>query len=57
MQCAAVDLEDKDGKLYYFAMENIPLLEELGLYCETRQGPWLHLQCKPPKSGRRFFHP
>lgn len=57
MKCAAVDLEDADGKLYLFARNNVPLLEEIGLWCEVRQGGWLHLQIFPPGSGRRFFHP
>lgn len=55
--CAAVDLEDKDAELYRFARANIPLLEKTGLWCEERQGSWLHLQCFPPASGKRFFIP
>jgi hypothetical protein len=57
MICAAVDLEDKDAKLYNFARSNIPILEKIGLWCEERQGGWLHIQCVPPKSGKRFFLP
>ena len=55
--CAAVDLEDADAKLHAFARNNTLLLEELGLWCEERQGGWLHLQCLPPRSGKRFFKP
>lgn len=55
--CAAVDLEDADKKLYDFAKSNIHILEEIGLWCEERQGGWLHLQCFPPKSGKRFYIP
>lgn len=55
--CAAIDLEDKDAKLYNFARSNEKLLKEIGLWCEERMGGWLHLQCIPPKSGRRFFLP
>lgn len=55
--CAAVDLEDKDAKLYNFARANEALLDKIGLWCEERQGGWLHLQCLPPKSGKRFFIP
>lgn len=55
--CAAIDLEDRDAKLYNFARKNIKLLEKLGLWCEERQGGWLHLQIFAPRSGKRFFMP
>jgi hypothetical protein len=55
--CAAVDLEDADAKLHAFARNNTLLLEDLGLWCEERQGGWLHLQIYPPRSGKRFFKP
>lgn len=54
---AAIDLEDADGKLYKWCKDNIKILEELGLYCEERQGGWLHIQIYAPKSGKRFFNP
>lgn len=54
---AAVDLEDADGRLYLFCTKNIPLLERLCLYCEVRQGGWLHIQIFAPRSGNRFFNP
>lgn len=57
MKCAAIDLEDADAKLYNFARANVSMLEKLGLWCEERQGGWLHMQCVPPKSGKRFFLP
>jgi hypothetical protein len=57
MICAAVDLEDADAKLHAFARANQLLLEDLGLWCEERQGGWLHLQCLPPRSGKRWFKP
>ena len=55
--CAAVDLADADAKLHAFAKANVLYLEELGLWCEERRGNWLHIQCVPPRSGRRFFKP
>lgn len=55
--CAAIDLEDKDAKLYNFARKNEELLADLGLWCEERMGGWLHMQCVAPKSGKRFFLP
>lgn len=53
----AVDIADADGLLYEWAVKNTALLEGVGLWCEVRQGPWLHFQSVPPKSGRRFFQP
>lgn len=55
--CAAIDLSDVDAKLYNFARKNEALMEKLGLWCEERQGNWLHCQCVAPKSGKRFFLP
>ncbi len=55
--CAAIDLEDKDSKLYNFARANEALMKKLGLWAEERQGGWLHLQIFPPKSDKRFFMP
>lgn len=55
--CAAIDLEDKDARLYNFARANEKLLKVLDLWCEERMGGWLHMQCVPPKSGKRFFLP
>jgi len=57
--CAACDLEDRDGKLDAFCLNNLKLLEELGLYLEdpkSTQG-WCHLQIKAPASGNRVFKP
>lgn len=57
--CAAIDLEDTDGKLKKWAKENVDVLEELGLYCEALESTptWLHIQFIAPKSGNRFFVP
>lgn len=57
LTCRAIDLEDKDGRLYKFCKNNIPLLEKIGLWCEERQGGWLHCQIFKPRSGKRFFNP
>lgn len=54
---AACDLEDADGRLYKWAKANENVLAAIGLWCEERQGGWLHVQCVPPKSGKRFFNP
>ncbi len=57
LTCEAIDLFDKDGKLYDFCISHPEVLERIGLWAETRQGPWLHCQIRAPKSGKRFFLP
>lgn len=59
---AAVDIEDKDGKLYQFCQDNLNILEDLGLWIEMKDtqkrvhfqiikyGSWV-----PGKT--RFFNP
>jgi aryl carrier-like protein len=51
----AVDIYDPDGKLYQYCLDSIPLLEQCELWCEIRQGAWVHFQIVPPKSGKRFL--
>ncbi len=53
----AVDIQDTDGDLHKFLKENPKVLEDAQLWCEERQGGWTHFQCKPPKSGKRWFQP
>lgn len=67
--CQAVDIEDKDGKLAEFLLNNLDLLERHGLYLESpdytyiinsqgvRQTGWIHLDIRGPKSGKRVFIP
>lgn len=59
MVCAAIDLEDKDGKLKAFAVNNQALLATIGLWMEAPASTptWLHVQCLPPGSGHRTFIP
>src|SRR5258708_1664530 len=57
LSCQAIDLEDKDGKLNQFCKNNTQILEDLGFWCEERQGGWQHLQIIPPASGHRWFNP
>lgn len=54
---AAADVEDHDGEFYDWCRANEALLEEIQLWCETRQGGWQHLQIFPPTSGNRWFIP
>ena len=57
--CEACDLEDKDGKLWKWAVHNLDVLKALGLWMEDpRWTPdWLHVQIVPPESGHRVFVP
>lgn len=57
MICAAVDLEDRDGKLDEFCSEEI--LIEFNLYKEASEATpgWCHLSFLPPRSGKRIFIP
>lgn len=69
MKGLAVDLKDPGKKLAKLicgdGYTDTVLLEEFNLYAEhpkyTSADPkgshWLHLQCTPPRSGRRIFIP
>jgi len=57
-KAAAIDIADKDGKLYAMVTkDDNRLLEQFDLYAEDRlDAPtWLHLGILPPKSGKRVF--
>jgi len=55
----ACDFKDIDGSLDAFCATNLKLLESCGLYLEDPKSTpgWCHLQCVPPKSGKRIFQP
>lgn len=66
--CEAGDIADNDRALARFVVVNVPLLERIGLWCEDPRYTWkkladgtivfwLHVQLRPPPSGRRFFVP
>lgn len=57
LQGLAVDVADPSGELWRWCLQNLNLMERLELYLEVRQGPWVHVQCKAPRSGKRIFHP
>lgn len=59
MICLATDFADKDGELDKWCLDNLDKLEECGLYLEDPAATpgWAHLQCVPPKSGKRVFKP
>ena len=54
---AAIDISDPDGDIHYFFRSNEDLMISVGLWAETRQGNWQHLQIYPPASGNRWFDP
>lgn len=55
----AVDLPDDDRTLAEWCVDNLEVLDEIGLWMEDpRWTPtWVHLQTIPPKSGRRVYVP
>jgi len=55
----AVDISDPDRELQKWIENNVPLLEVVGLWCESFlfTKTWVHMQFNPPLSGRRFFIP
>ena len=59
MLCKACDLEDVDGKLDKWCMDNLHVLTEIGLWLEhpSATKTWCHIQTVPPKSGNRVFYP
>jgi hypothetical protein len=56
---AAVDLEDRNGRLDIWCMSNQNTLKTLGLYLEHPNHTigWCHLQIIPPKSKKIVFIP
>ncbi len=59
IQCLAIDLNDRNGRLDAWCMANLEVLEELGLWLEHPHATpgWCHLQTQPPRSGTRVFNP
>ena len=55
----AVDLADAHRDLAGWCVDNLDVLEGIGLWMEDpRWTPtWIHLQTVPPRSGRRVFIP
>ncbi len=54
---AAVDISDPKRLLQKWCIDNVKTLEDAGLWCEAFEDTptWVHFQCQPPKSGKRFF--
>jgi hypothetical protein len=59
MTCEAIDLEDKDGSLDEWCMDNLEELASIGLWLEhpDKTPNWCHIQITPPRSGNRVFKP
>ena len=55
----AVDISDPNGKLQKWCLNNVKILESIGLWIEhfSATKTWVHFQIVPPKSGNRFFMP
>lgn len=59
---AAVDVADPSRDLQAWCKSHEDLLGTFGLWCEdfnytSSPSAWVHFQCLPPKSGKRFFIP
>lgn len=59
MQALACDFADQDGSLARWCLNNLDALDRAGLYLEDPgyTPGWVHVQAKPPKSGKRVFKP
>lgn len=55
----ACDIQDLDGSLLAWVMDNLSMMKQLGIYIEDpRWCPtWIHFQLGAPKSGHRIFIP
>ncbi len=56
---AAADVSDPDSRLWTFVIDNMPVVEAIGLWMEDKKSTptWVHFQCQAPKSGHRIFIP
>ena len=55
----ACDIADPDGRVMVWALNNLSLLKDLGVYLEDFNWcpNWVHFGLKRPLSGRRIFIP
>lgn len=56
---AAADVSDPDSRLWTWTIDNLPVVEAIGLWMEDKSATpiWVHYQCQPPRSGNRIFKP
>lgn len=65
LTCEGVDIQDsRNQDLARWCLKNLAILERLGLYMEDPRWTysvngdhWVHVQTRPPGSGRRVFVP
>jgi hypothetical protein len=63
LDCLAIDINDPDGKVWQYVLDNLERAVKLNLYFEdprhtrTKTGGWVHAQLGGPKSKRRIFIP
>ena len=59
LSAEAVDLPDADRTLCEWAVDNLDIVKDIGLWMEDpRWTPtWLHVQTVPPKSGKIVYIP
>ena len=55
----AIDISDPDGVVDDWCMNNLDVLEEVGIWLEHPSATkgWAHWQIVPPGSGNRCFYP
>jgi len=55
----AVDISDTDGSLWSWVLQNLDLMQQLGIYFEDKRWTpdWVHFQLGAPGSGKRIFVP
>lgn len=55
----AVDIADADGSLWSWVLENLELMQQLGIFFEDRRWTpnWVHFGLGAPASGKRIFVP
>lgn len=58
-QGLAADIQDLDGSLWKWVLQNLALMQSLGIYMEDRRWTptWVHFGFGPPSSGHRIFVP
>ncbi len=55
----AADVNDPDGSLAKWVLENLSMMQSIGFWMEefSRTKGWVHFQILPPGSGNRVFIP
>lgn len=59
MEGLACDIQDLDGALWAWVIQNLPLMKRLNIFMEDRRWTptWVHFQLGGPASGHRIFVP